>query len=99
MREGVDHNTVGYADPRPENDMRLDHHVAPDCRVMAEEHRLGRRQSGARRHHVAAFAALKLGLGRGELDAVVDALHLAFGSGDRFGNETAPPGQATASGR
>ena len=92
MREGADRHIVGDLDARSEDDVRLDRHVAAELRVRAEMNRVRRDQCRARAHRGFPEPALRHGFDGGELDAVVDALHLVLGGGAMHGLETALAG-------
>ena len=63
-------------DAGAEHDIRLDHDIAPEPRVGAEEHGLRRDQCDAGLHRRAAQPALHQRLGLGQLGAGIDAEQL-----------------------
>ena len=79
VREGADGAAVADDHAGAEHAVRLDDDVAPENRIDAQEHRLGRDQRRPAELGRPAQAGLDRGLGLAELHPVVDALRLRLG--------------------
>ena len=79
MAEGADFHIILDHHAGGEDHAGADQHVAPQLRVMREDHGFGLHQRRAARHGGVTQTALHLGLGLGQLGAAVDAAQLLLG--------------------